>query len=111
MVLCGREHVQRGDPRCRSPFFDTKLFAKATDELWLVADCWKHTAKKEQISRLDTFYISAKRSGRRRKLDAELRKPALCARRLRALRAYHLPECEPPSTCSTSPVTLRASVR
>jgi hypothetical protein len=25
--------------------------------------------------------------------------------------AYHLPTCAPPSTCSTSPVTWRASAR
>ena len=35
----------------------------------------------------------------------------LGTRRLLALRAHHLPECAPPSTCSTSPVTCRASVR
>lgn len=46
-----------------------------------------------------------------RQLNPELRKPALCACRLRALRPYHLPECAPPSTCNTSPVTWRASVR
>ena len=36
---------------------------------------------------------------------------ALRADRLRVLRAYHLPLCAPPSTCSTSPVIWRDSVR
>ena len=31
--------------------------------------------------------------------------------RLRARTAYHFPECAPPSTCITSPVTWRATVR
>src|SRR5215469_12500311 len=77
----------------------------------LVSNDWKHAAKVEQVARLDTFNIGADWSRRGRQFNTELRKSALRARRLRALRAHHLLECAPPSTCSTSPVTCRASVR
>lgn len=65
----------------------------------------ENAAEIKQVARLDTFNISAEWNGRGRQLNAEFRKPALRACRLRALRAHHLPECAPPSTCNTSPVT------
>jgi hypothetical protein len=71
----------------------------------VVSDGRKHTAEEEQITGLYGFDIGAERSGRRREFDAELLQSALRVGRLRALAAYHFPECAPPSTCSTSPVT------
>jgi len=57
------------------------------------------------FARLETFNIRAKGSGRG--ASARCRAPQAGAPRfagLRALRTHHLPECAPPSTCSTSPL-------
>ena len=54
---------------------------------------------------------SAERAGSIGEHDAELLQPALRVEPAATLAAYHLPVCAPPSTCSTSPVTWRDSVR
>jgi len=71
----------------------------------------KHPAQKKQIARLHRFHIRAERLRRRWKLDAKFFQPLFGAGRARAFAGYHLPMCAPPSTCSTSPVIWRASVR
>ena len=87
------------------PAFASSSFPETADELRLVSDGRKHTAEEEQIAGLYGLDIRAERSGRRREFDAELLQSALRVGRLRAHAAYHFPECAPPSTCSTSPVT------
>src|SRR6202522_1953344 len=104
------EHVQRRKA-CGFPSLVGVVFpAQTAYELRFMPDNRQNPTKIKQVACLDTFNISPKRSRRRRQLNTELRKPALRASRLRPFRAHHLPECAPPSTCSTSPVTWRASV-
>src|SRR6266568_6226779 len=105
------EYVHCREARCLATLFDAVFSAQPAYESRLTTGNRKYAAEIKQVARLHAFNISAKRSGRGRELNAELRKPALRACRLRALTAHHLPECAPPSTCSTSPVTWRASVR
>ena len=105
MVSRGGEYVQRREMRGFAALFDVVLSAQPADELRFMPDGREDAAEIKEVARLDTFNISAERNGRGRQLNAEFGKPALRARRLRALRGHHLPECAPPSTCSTSPVT------
>jgi hypothetical protein len=88
-----------------SALFRIELFAETAHELGFVTDRRKHAAEKKKVPGLHGLNISAEWSGCGRKFNAELLQPALRADRLRALRTYHLPECAPPSTCNTSPVT------
>jgi hypothetical protein len=96
------EYVQSRDARGIASLFDVVLSAQPAYELRFMPDGRENAAQIKQVARLDTFNISAERFGGGREVRA-------C--RLRAVLAHHLPECAPPSTCSTSPVTLRASVR
>src|ERR1700730_4427353 len=105
VVSRGGEYVQSCDARGFASLFEVVLSAQPAYELRFMSDGREDAAEIKQVARLDTFNISAERDGRGRQLNAELRKPALRACRLRALRTHHLPECAPPSTCSTSPVT------
>src|SRR5579864_1106661 len=99
------EYVQRRNA-CRFPsLFDVVLSTQPADELRYMPDDRQNAAEMKHSARLDTFNIRTKGSGRGRQLNAELRQPALRGSRLRTLRAHHLLECAPPSTCSTSPVT------
>src|SRR5260370_34881512 len=83
----------------------SQFFPGTADERRLVSDGRKHAAEEEQTAGFYGLDIGAERSGRRREFDAELLQSALRVGRLRPLAAYHFPECAPPSTCSTSPVT------
>src|SRR5262249_37191019 len=85
--------------------------AHAPDEFRLAAFRGQHPAQKKQVARAHRFHIRAKRLRRRRELDAKVLQSLLGAGRARLFSGYHLPTCAPPSTCSTSPVTLGASVR
>jgi len=111
VVSRGGEYVQSRDTRGFASLFDVVLSAQPAHELRFMPDDRQNATEIKQVARLNTFNVGADRSGREGQLNAERRKPALRVRRLRALWAHHLPECAPPSTCSTSPVTLRASVR
>src|ERR1700680_959525 len=105
MVSRGGEYVQGRDARGFASLFYVVLSAQPAYELRFMPNDRENAAEIKQVARLNTFNISAERARRGCQVNAELRKPALRARRLRALRAHHLPECAPPSTCSTSPVT------
>jgi hypothetical protein len=111
VVSRGGEYVQSRDMRGFASLCDVVLSAQPAYELRFMPDDRQNATEIKQGARLNTFNVGADRSGREGQLNAERRKPALRVRRLRALWAHHLPECAPPSTCSTSPVTLRASVR
>src|SRR5580692_6245289 len=111
VVSRGGEYVQSRDTRRFASLFYVILSAQPAYELRFMPNERENATEIKQVARLDTFNVGADRSGCGPQLNAELRKPALRVRRLRALWAHHLPECAPPSTCSTSPVTLRASVR
>src|SRR5271166_796469 len=91
--------------------FDIELFPKPADVLRLVVDDRQHSAEEQEIAGLHRLDVRAERSRRGRELNAKLLQAAIRAARLRTLSAYHRPACAPPSTCSTSPVTLRASAR
>ena len=88
-----------------SPSLDIEFFPKPANILRLVVHNRQHPAQEEQIARLQRLDVSAKRRRSGWELNAKVLQPALCAARLRTLRAYHRPTCAPPSTCSTSPVT------
>ena len=105
VVSRGGEYVQSCDARGFASLFDVVLPSQPAYELRFMPDGREDAAEIKQVTRLDTFDVSAERNGRGRQFNAELRKSALRACRLRALRAHHLPECAPPSTCNTSPVT------
>src|SRR5262249_35276328 len=85
--------------------FQIELSADAPDEFRSATFCGKHSGEEKQIARLHHFRIGAERLRWRRKLDAKFFQPMLGAVRPMASTSYHLPECAPPSTCSTSPVT------
>src|SRR4029077_12279784 len=91
--------------------FYIQLLSHVTDEFSFAALRRKHSGQKKQIARLDCFRIGAERLRWRRKLDTKLLQPLLGAGWARAFAGHHLPTCAPPSTCSTSPVIWRASVR
>ncbi len=111
-MLFGRsEDAQSRGVSGVAPGLGVELLADPADVLRLVVDDGQHSAEEEQVACLHCLDVGAERRRRGRELNAEALQPALCAVRLRTLNAYHRPECAPPSTCSTSPVTLRASVR
>ena len=99
------EHVQGRDARGFATLFDVVLPSEPADELGFMADDRENTAEIKQVARLNTLGIRPNGRPRGRQRDVEVGEPALCGRWLRVVRAYHLPECAPPSTCSTSPVT------
>src|SRR3982074_183742 len=92
VISRGGEYVQSRDARGFASLFDVVLSGQPANELRFMPDGRKNAAEIKQVARLDTFNISAERNGRGRQLNAELRKPALRACRIRALRAHHLPE-------------------
>src|ERR1700722_1968692 len=105
LLLCRRQNIHGCNADRLSARACIQFFTEASDEFRLVSNDRKHATEEEKIAGLYSLDISAKRSRRRREFDAKLLQPALRAARLRARVAYHLPECAPPSTCSTSPVT------
>src|SRR5258707_14035219 len=106
-----REAVERREVSCFASSFDVELGADAPDKFRDAAFCGKHPGEKKQIACLHRFHIGAERFGRRREFDTEIFQSLLGAGRLRVFTHHHLPRCAPPSTCSTSPVIWRASVR
>src|SRR5271170_5462580 len=82
-----------------------EFLAQAPDVLKLAILDRQHSAEEEQTACLHCLYVGSKRMGSRGEHDPDVLQSALRASRLRTARAYHLPLCEPPSTCSTSPVT------
>src|SRR5438477_591765 len=111
MISRNSEDVEGREVSRLTPPFHIELRADAPNEFRPVAFRGKHPAQKKQIARLHRLHIGAERLRRRRKLDAKFFQPLLGAGRPRAFPGYHLPTCAPPSTCSTSPVMWRASVR
>src|SRR6266478_841526 len=105
------ENVERREMSRLAPRFHIELRADASDEFRPAAFRRKHPGQKKQITRLHRFHIGAERLRRRRKLDAKFFQPLFGAGGLRVFAGDHLPTCAPPSTCSTSPVVWRASVR
>src|ERR1700730_1433920 len=103
--------VERGEMCSLASRFHIELRADAPDEFRRAAFRGEHPGQKKQIARLHRFHVSAERLRRCRQLDAKFFQPLLGADRLRVSVSYHLPMCAPPSTCSTSPVMWRASVR
>src|SRR5258708_6804739 len=103
--------VKRREVSRLAPSFHIELRADAPNEFRRMAFRGKHPAQKKQIARLHCFHIGTERLRRRRELDPKFFQPLLGAGRPRAFAGYHLPTCAPPSTCSTSPVIWRASVR
>src|SRR4029077_14945530 len=71
----------------------------------------KHSGQKKQITRLNRFHVRAERLGRCRQLDTKFFQALFGACGWKYVTGYHLPRCAPPSTCSTSPVIWRASVK
>src|SRR6266851_9324536 len=103
--------VERREVSRLAPRVHIERRADAPNEFRAATFGGKHPGKKKQIARLHRFHIGAERLGRRRELDAKFFQPLLGAGRPSAFARYHLPTCAPPSTCSTSPVIWRASVR
>src|SRR5579871_157794 len=111
-MLFGRsEDVQSRSVGGIAPSLGIELFSKPANILRLVVDNRKHATKEEKIARLYCLDVSAKRLRNFWELNSKVLQPAISTTRLRTFIAYHRPTCAPPSTCSTSPVTLRASVR
>src|SRR4029077_10463206 len=111
MFPCDREGIQRRKMRRFASRFHIELGADAPDEFRHAAFRREHAGEKKQITCLDCFRINAKRFRRSREFDAEFFQTRLGAGRIGICACYHLPTCAPPSTCSTSPVMWRASVR
>src|SRR6266403_2333842 len=111
MFSCNCENVERGEVSRLASRFHIELRADASDKFRPAAFRRKHSGQKKQIARLYRFYIGAERLRRRWELDAKFFQPLLSAGWPGAFPGYHLPKCAPPSTCSTSPVIWRASVR
>ena len=65
----------------------------------------QHSAQKQQIPRLHSLHIGAEWLRGCWELDAKFPQPLFGAGGPTAFADYHLPTCEPPSTCSTSPAT------
>src|SRR5207245_2810411 len=103
--------VECGEMSRFAPRFHVELRAEASNEFRRAAFRGKHARQKKKIPRLHRFHVRAERLRRRRKFDAKFFQPLLGAGRPRAFAGYHLPKCAPPSTCSTSPVMWRASVK
>ena len=111
VLLCRSESAQ-GRNVCRIPSsLDIEFFAKPPEILRLVIDYRQHASQEEQITGRCRLDIVPERRGRGGQLNAKVLQPAFDVARLQILRAHHRPTCAPPSTCSTSPVTLWASVR
>src|ERR1700743_1913676 len=104
-LLCRRQSVESCKAHCVFTCVRIQFFAQASHEFRLVSGDGKRAAEKQQITGLYGLDVSAKRSRWRREFDAKLGQPPLRVAWLRALVAYHLPACAPPSTCNTSPVT------
>jgi len=68
--------------RCERPRSTSNYFPSRPTNFGSCSDCRKHPAEVEQVTRLDVLYMSAKRSGRGRQLNAEFLQPVLCAFRL-----------------------------
>src|SRR6266576_384688 len=105
------KNVERGEMCSLASRFHVKLLADAPYKFCHTPFRGEHPGQKKQIARLHRLHISTERFRRRRELDAKFFQPLLGAGWLRAFAVYHLPMCAPPSTCSTSPVIWRASVR
>src|SRR6266567_3227202 len=88
-----------------------EFFAKPAKILRLMVNNREHPAEEKQVACLYRLDVTSKRRRGGWELNSKVVQPAIRTARLRTLRAHHLPTCAPPSTCSTSPVTVRASVR
>ena len=91
--------------------FDVEFRADTTGEFRLLNFRWQHPGQEKQSPGLHRFHINTERLRRCREIDTEFLQPLFGADWPRVFAGYHLPTCEPPSTCSTSPVTWPASVR
>src|SRR6267143_2451023 len=111
MLSRDSENVERREVSRLAPCFHIKLRADAPDKFCRAPFRGEHPGEKKKIARLHRFHIGSERLRRRRELDAKFFQPLLGAGRPRAFVGYHLPKCAPPSTCSTSPVIWRASVK
>ena len=98
MLLCRRQHAQRRDIRSISPSLRVQFFPQPPNILRLVIHHRQHAAEEKQVSRLHRLHIRAKRSWRRRKLNAKFLQPAIRAARSRTVPAHHRPTCAPSST-------------
>ena len=105
------ESVERREVSRLAPRFHIELRADAPNEFRPAAFRGKHPGQKKQIARLHRFHIGAERLRRRRELDTQVLSTAVRHWPAETSWSYHLPTCAPPSTCSTSPVIWRASVR
>jgi len=110
MLFDRSEGAQGRSVRGISSSLSIELLPHPAEVLRFVVHNREHPAQEEQVARLDCFDVSAERSRSGRELNAKILQPAICPGRLRTRTAYHRPTCAPPSTCSTSPVTLGASV-
>src|SRR4029077_11656104 len=106
-----RERIERREVSGLATRFHVKLGANTAYKFRLAARCRKHTGKEKKIAGLHRFCISAERLGWGWEFDAEFLQPLLGRGRVIVFASYPFPLCAPPSTCSTSPVTCRASVR
>src|SRR5579864_7864206 len=122
MVPRRRQHVQAGDGGGFAAVLYRQFRAKPPKIGWLAARYRQHTAEEEQVAGLHDLHIRAQRCGNRGKLNGVVMQPLFCASLHGVMRhrivhrfllfvVYHLPRCEPPSTCSTSPVMCGASAR
>src|SRR5260370_40578064 len=88
-----------------------EFLAKPPKVLRLMVNNREQPAQEKQVSCLYRLDVTSKRRRGGWELNSKVVQPAIRTARLRPLRVHHLPTCAPPSTCSTSPVTVRASVR
>ena len=100
---CGASGIPSG--------FDIDFFSKRTKVFRFMVYDRKKSTQEEEVPRPDGLDIAAERCWRRWERDAKILQPPFRVAGLRSPRAYHRPACAPPSTCSTSPVMWRASVR
>src|SRR3569833_1868432 len=90
---------------------EIEFLSDLADVSRLVINDWKHSAQEEQPPSFDHLDVGAEWSWRIRQRYAQALQPALSAGIPSVGPTYHRPTCAPPSTCSTSPVTWRASAR
>src|ERR1700722_16846143 len=58
--------------------FGIELFSEAAHVLWFVIDDWEHSAKKDQVTRLECLHIGAEWRGDGWKLNAKILQPEIC---------------------------------
>jgi hypothetical protein len=79
MLLGSGKRAQRGGVDGISSRLGIEFFSKPAKILRLVVDNREHSAKEEQIARLQRLDVTAEWRWRGRELNTQLLQPALCA--------------------------------